>query len=97
MICRIQSIQHQLLFGINQGGIYAGYPDVHHARTNSQIWIWTVMQSVDLQSARAHEEMYRILDADCSCIFRQNKPTYLMGVGTPANILEGGGPRCGFL
>ena len=35
-----------------------------------------------------HEEMYRILDEGCAS-FAQNKPTYLMGVGTPANILEG--------
>ena len=39
------------------------------------------------QSERAHEEMYRILDAVVPHL-PENKPTYLMGVGTPANILE---------
>jgi len=36
----------------------------------------------------SHEEMYRILD-EVVPFLPQNKPTYLMGVGTPANILEG--------
>ena len=44
------------------------------------------MQSADLQ-LESHEEMYRILMQLCR-ICHKNKPTYLMGVGTPANILE---------
>ena len=47
------------------------------------------MQSADLAVGETHEEMYRILDAVVPYL-PQNKPTYLMGVGTPANILEGG-------
>ena len=47
----------------------------------------TAMQSVDLRSARTHEEMYHVLDETVPYL-PQDKPTYLMGVGTPANILE---------
>ena len=42
-----------------------------------------------LAVGETHEEMYRILDAVVPHL-PQDKPTYLMGVGTPANILEGG-------
>ncbi len=41
-----------------------------------------------LAVGETHEEMYSILDAVVPHL-PQNKPTYLMGVGTPANILEG--------
>ena len=41
-----------------------------------------------LAVGETHEEMYRILDAVVPYL-PQDKPTYLMGVGTPANILEG--------
>lgn len=41
-----------------------------------------------LAVGESHEEMYRILDEVVPHL-PQNKPTYLMGVGTPANILEG--------
>ena len=43
-----------------------------------------------LAVGETHEEMYRILDAVVPHL-PQDKPTYLMGVGTPANILEGSG------
>ena len=76
---------HQMLFGINQGGIYEDIR-IEHAK-----------QIVDLDLdgyavgglavGESHEEMYRILDAVVPHL-PQNKPTYLMGVGTPANILE---------
>ena len=77
---------HQLLFGINQGGTYADIR-VNHART---------IRDMDLDGyaigglavGETHEEMYRILD-EVVPELPQNKPTYLMGVGTPANILEG--------
>ena len=42
-----------------------------------------------------HEEMYRILDSVVPHL-PVNKPTYLMGVGTPANILEAVSKRCAF-
>ena len=77
----------QMLFGINQGGIFEDIR-IEHAQADFRDWIWTVMQSEDWQSARAHEEMYHILD-EVVPYLPENKPTYLMGVGTPANILEG--------
>ena len=40
-----------------------------------------------LAVGESHEEMYRILDEVVPHL-PENKPTYLMGVGTPANILE---------
>ena len=40
-----------------------------------------------LAVGESHEEMYRILDETVPYLPEQ-KPTYLMGVGTPANILE---------
>ena len=45
------------------------------------------MQSAGWRFGESHEEMYRILDAVVPHL-PDNKPTYLMGVGTPANILE---------
>ena len=76
----------QLLFGINQG---ACYEDIRIADAE-------YISSLDLDGyaigglavGETHEEMYRILDATVPHLPR-NKPTYLMGVGTPANILEG--------
>lgn len=78
--------KNQLLFGINQGGIYEDIR-IEHAKT---------IAAMDLDGyaigglavGESHEEMYRILDAVVSYL-PDNKPTYLMGVGTPANILEG--------
>ena len=76
---------HQMLFGINQGGIYEDIR-IEHAK-----------QIVDLDLdgyavgglavGESHEEMYRILNAVVPYLPEQ-KPTYLMGVGTPINILE---------
>ena len=40
-----------------------------------------------LAVGESHEEMYHILDCTVECL-PLDKPTYLMGVGTPANILE---------
>ncbi|MCI6859226.1 MAG: tRNA guanosine(34) transglycosylase Tgt [Eubacterium sp.] len=76
---------HQMLFGINQGGIL---PDIRieHAK---------VIRELDLDGyaigglavGESHEEMYHILD-EVVPYLPEDKPTYLMGVGTPANILE---------
>ena len=77
---------HQLLFGINQGGTYADIR-VNHARAIRELDLDGY--AVDgLAVGETHEEMYRILD-EVVPELPQNKPTYLMGVGTPANILEG--------
>ena len=77
--------KNQLLFGINQGGIM---PDIRieHAK---------IIREFDLPGyavgglavGESHEEMYNVLEAVVPYL-PQNKPTYLMGVGTPENILE---------
>ena len=77
--------RQQMLFGINQGGIL---PDVRieHAK---------VIREFDLPGyavgglavGESHEDMYNVLEAVVPYL-PQNKPTYLMGVGTPENILE---------
>lgn len=77
---------HQLLFGINQGGTYADIR-VNHARTIADMDLDGYAVG-GLAVGESHEEMYRILDEVVPNL-PQNKPTYLMGVGTPANILEG--------
>ena len=76
---------HQLLFGINQGGILA---DVRkeHARIISEMDLDGYAIG-GLAVGETHEEMYHILDETVPCL-PADKPTYLMGVGTPANIVE---------
>ena len=76
---------HQLLFGINQGGVLA---DVRkeHARIISEMDLDGYAIG-GLAVGETHEEMYHILDETVPCL-PENKPTYLMGVGTPANIIE---------
>ncbi|MGN0205149.1 MAG: tRNA guanosine(34) transglycosylase Tgt [Coprococcus sp.] len=77
---------HQLLFGINQGGTFADIR-VNHARTIGDMDLDGYAVG-GLAVGESHEEMYHILDEVVPNL-PQNKPTYLMGVGTPANILEG--------
>ena len=77
---------HQLLFGINQGGTYEDIR-IRHADTISEMDLDGYAVG-GLAVGETHEEMYRILDEVVPHL-PQNKPTYLMGVGTPANILEG--------
>ncbi len=76
---------HQLLFGINQGGIL---PDVRieHAKIISEMNLDGYAVG-GLAVGESHEEMYHILDEVVPHLPRK-KPTYLMGVGTPANIIE---------
>lgn len=76
---------HQLLFGINQGGIFEDIR-VEHAKTISAMNLDGYAVG-GLAVGETHEEMYRILDHVVPHL-PENKPTYLMGVGTPANILE---------
>ena len=76
----------QLLFGINQGGIYEDIR-IEHAKRISELDLPGYAVG-GLAVGESHEEMYRILDAVVPHL-PQNKPVYLMGVGTPANILEG--------
>lgn len=76
---------HQMLFGINQGAIYEDIR-IAHAKEISQLDLDGYAVG-GLAVGESHEEMYRILDEVVPHL-PQNKPTYLMGIGTPANILE---------
>ena len=76
---------HQMLFGINQGGTFEDIR-IEHAKEISKMDLDGYALG-GLAVGETHEEMYRILDAVVPHL-PENKPTYLMGVGTPANILE---------
>lgn len=78
--------KEQLLFGINQGAIYEDIR-VSHADTISKMDLDGYAVG-GLAVGETHEQMYHILDEVVPHL-PQDKPTYLMGVGTPANILEG--------
>lgn len=77
--------KQQMLFGINQGGI------VEELR----VWHMKEIAKLDLPGyaigglavGETHEEMYHILDMVLPHA-PGNKPRYLMGVGTPSNIIE---------
>ncbi|OGO82871.1 MAG: tRNA guanosine(34) transglycosylase Tgt [Clostridiales bacterium GWD2_32_19] len=75
----------QMLFGINQGGVVNDIR-VEHARVISEFDLDGYAVG-GLAVGESHEEMYSVLDAVVPQLPR-NKPTYLMGVGTPENILE---------
>lgn len=77
---------HQLLFGINQGAIFDDIR-VEHAEKIAEMDLDGYAVG-GLAVGETHEEMYHVLDTVVPHL-PQNKPTYLMGVGTPANILEG--------
>ena len=77
--------QEQMLFGINQGGIYEDIR-IRHAKEIADLHRDGYAIG-GLAVGESHEDMYRILDAVVPHL-PQNAPTYLMGVGTPANILE---------
>lgn len=77
---------HQLLFGINQGAIYEDIR-IEHAKRIAEMDLDGYAVG-GLAVGETHEEMYHILDKVVPYL-PVNKPTYLMGVGTPANILEG--------
>ncbi len=75
----------QLLFGINQGAVYEDIR-IEHAEEIARMDLDGYAVG-GLSVGESHEDMYRILDAVIPHL-PQDKPTYLMGVGTPANILE---------
>lgn len=77
---------HQLLFGINQGGTFEDIR-IEHAKRISEFDLDGYALG-GLAVGESHEEMYRILEETVPYL-PENKPTYLMGVGTPENILEG--------
>ena len=75
----------QMLFGINQGAIYSDIR-IEHAKVISEMDLDGYAIG-GLAVGETHEEMYHILE-EVVPYLPQNKPTYLMGVGTPENILE---------
>lgn len=76
----------QLLFGINQGAVYADIR-IEHAKRISELELDGYAIG-GLAVGETHEEMYHILEETVPFL-PKDKPVYLMGVGTPANILEG--------
>lgn len=77
--------KNQLLFGINQGGIFSDIR-IEHAKAITELNLDGYAVG-GLAVGESHEEMYHILD-EVVPYLPKDKPVYLMGVGTPANILE---------
>ncbi len=77
--------RQQMLFGINQGGTFTDIR-IEHAKRISEFDLDGYALG-GLAVGESHEEMYRILEETVPYLPLE-KPTYLMGVGTPANILE---------
>ena len=77
--------KNQMLFGINQGAIFDDIR-IDHAKRISEMDLDGYAVG-GLAVGESHEEMYHILDVTVPYL-PEDKPTYLMGVGTPANILE---------
>ena len=77
--------KEQLLFGINQGAIFDDIR-IRHAQEIADLDLDGYAVG-GLAVGETHEQMYHVLDEVVPHL-PQNKPTYLMGVGTPANILE---------
>ncbi len=75
----------QMLFGINQGGVFDDIR-IEHAKTIAEMNLDGYAIG-GLAVGETHEEMYRIIEAVVPYL-PQDKPTYLMGVGTPINIVE---------
>ena len=75
----------QLLFGINQGGIFEDIR-VEHAKRISELNLDGYALG-GLAVGESHAEMYDIIEKTVPYL-PEDKPIYLMGVGTPANILE---------
>ncbi len=77
--------KEQLLFGINQGAIYADIR-VEHAKAIRELDLDGYAIG-GLAVGETHEQMYHIIE-ETAPYLPADKPLYLMGVGTPANILE---------
>lgn len=77
--------QEQMLFGINQGGTFKDIR-IEHAKKISELELDGYALG-GLAVGESHEEMYYIIEETVPYLPTE-KPTYLMGVGTPANILE---------
>ncbi|WP_066872694.1 tRNA guanosine(34) transglycosylase Tgt [Clostridium mediterraneense] len=77
--------KNQMLFGINQGGTYEDIR-IEHAKEIAKMDLDGYAIG-GLAVGESHEDMYRVIDAVVPHL-PQDKPIYLMGVGTPVNILE---------
>ncbi|MBQ3614974.1 MAG: tRNA guanosine(34) transglycosylase Tgt [Anaerotignum sp.] len=77
--------KQQMLFGINQGATYADIR-IEHAKRISEMNLDGYAIG-GLAVGESHAEMYQVLE-DVVPYLPEDKPTYLMGVGTPENILE---------
>ena len=77
--------KHQMLFGIYQGGTFSDIR-IEHAKAISELNLDGYALG-GLAVGESHAEMYRIIEETVPYL-PEDKPTYLMGVGTPANILE---------
>lgn len=78
--------RHQMLFGINQGAVYDDIR-IENAKRITELDLDGYAVG-GLAVGETHEEMYRVLDSTVPYL-PQDKPVYLMGVGTPLNIVEG--------
>ena len=77
--------KEQMLFGINQGAVYEDIR-IDHAKRIAELDLPGYAIG-GLAVGETAEEMYHILDVTVPYL-PENKPVYLMGVGTPINILE---------
>lgn len=75
----------QMLFGINQGGTFEDIR-IEHAKRITELELDGYALG-GLAVGESHEQMYHIIEETVPYLPLE-KPTYLMGVGTPANILE---------
>ena len=76
---------HQMLFGINQGGTFEDIR-IEHAKRITELDLNGYALG-GLAVGESHEAMYEVIEKTVPYLPLE-KPTYLMGVGTPANILE---------
>lgn len=77
--------KRQLLFGINQGAVYNDIR-IDNAKRISELNLPGYALG-GLAVGESHEEMYDVIEHTAPFL-PADKPRYLMGVGTPANILE---------
>ncbi len=77
--------KQQMLFGINQGGVF-GDIRIEHAKVISELELDGYALG-GLAVGESHAQMYEVIEKTVPYLPLE-KPTYLMGVGTPANILE---------
>ena len=77
---------HQMLFGINQGGTYDGLR-IDHMKEIAELDL-NGYAIGGLAVGEPTEVMYHIIE-QVEPYMPADKPRYLMGVGTPSNIIEG--------